>query len=165
VITFPASCPLTPCGGNVVGTWDYSGGCVDDPFPMVKQFCPTAQVTNATGTIKGSVTFTANQVQRTATATTSATIVLPIECTQGSPCSSFVNYLPKGSTCTGSGTCSCSVTVNEQVSDSDSYTVNGNDIVTGTGSTYNYCVSGNTMKYEEVGANVKQHGIFELVKR
>lgn len=163
-ISFPAQCPaFAACGGSLSGTaWDYTAGCIDDAFKDFQSLCPSLQVTNQTGTVKGTVTFTGAQVTRTGQATYSATIVLPVTCTQGVPCSTFST---KGATCTGTGSCSCQVTRTDSTSDTDSYTVQGSKIVTGSGNEYNYCVQGSKLQYTEGGANPQHVGVFDLAKR
>jgi hypothetical protein len=162
-ITFPAQCPaFTACGGNLVGTWDYSDGCVADPFKDFKSACPALTVMDEKGTVKGSVTFTDKTVKRAGSVAYSATIVLPPSCVQGVPCSTF-NM--KGATCTGSGTCNCQVTGSDSIVDEDTYTVQGSKVVTGGGNEYDYCVMGSKLQYTETGANAQHVGVFDLAKR
>jgi len=171
-ITFPATaCPtLSACGGAIEGAWDYAGGCVDAPFEDLKQGCPTLQVQNASGTVKGSVTFSGGQVVRKATSQVSATLVLPVACTMGASCVLVQTQLQKvltSAACTAdnSGGCSCAVTRNGAVNDADSYTVQGTKVVTGGGAQYDYCVQGSGLKYKELGNSPKLGGVFDLQKR
>jgi len=163
-ISFPDKCPANnACGGNVVGTWDYTGGCIDSLFAQIKQACPTAQI-NAMGTVKGTLTFTATTVARNARADASATIVFPPVCTMGLTCTALAATLGPGSSCTGTTSCTCNVTSSVVAVDGDTYTVNGGKITAG-GSDYEFCVTGSTLHYSEAGSSPKMAGIFDLAKR
>jgi hypothetical protein len=167
-VDLPPTCPaLTACGGTLIGTWDYRAACIDNVVSKLKGSCAAAAIQNPTGTVKGYVSFMGNNtVLRTLTSTVTATIVLPPSCTGGASCSVVQSRLSPSSVCTGTGgTCSCIVTNENSISDSDTYSLNGNTLVTGGGAQYDFCVSGNTLSYADRGAQPEYHGTFELAKR
>lgn len=166
-VQLPTTCPaLTACGGSLSGTWDYKGACIDNAVSKLKGDCPTADIQNAMGTVQGFVKFEGTTVLRSLTSSITATVVLPPACTSGASCSTVQAMLPPGTTCTGtSGTCHCTVTNTDSISDSDTYSLQGNKLVTGGGGQYDYCVSGNTLKYTDTDKYPQYHGTFSLTKR
>lgn len=166
-VELPAACPaLAPCGGALSGTtWDYRAACIDNALDKLKGGCAAAEIRSPAGSVEGWVKFSGDTVLRTLKTSVRATIVLPPSCTSGASCSAVQAGLPPGSTCTGTTTCSCTVTNEQSVSDSDTYSVQGNTVVVGGGSRYDFCVAGGTLRYSDVGAHPELHGSFELARR
>ena len=170
-VQFPATCPaFSACGGSIEGTtWDYSSGCVDDPFGQAKQFCPSLQVQNPMGSGSGTLSFTGGKVTRKAKITTSATLVIPPACTMGViPCSTIqaqlANVGVKG-TCTGSGgTCNCAVTKTDDIDEAGQYAVVGNTVVVNGSNEYDFCVQGGKMGHRAKDQDAEP-GTYELTKR
>ncbi|MBI3184326.1 MAG: hypothetical protein HYZ28_19505 [Myxococcales bacterium] len=171
-ITFAASCPLTPCGGAVVGSWFYTAVCAPDTFPEVGQYCPSAAVSNLAGTQRGSVVFTSTTVTRDVLLTITATIDLPSSCAPAG-CGVVENALRQSFTtaaCTASGTgCRCNVGLTRAVADSSPYTTSVNTLTTnpdaGNQRTYEYCVQGLDLKYRETTGQAVERGTATLTKQ
>jgi hypothetical protein len=165
-VELPAACPaLQECGGDPRGTWDYTGACIDDAVDKLKGSCPTADVQNPTGTADGWVQLDGQTVLRTISVSITATVVFPAECTGGAECSAVQASLPPGSTCTGSGACSCTITNTYSISDSDTYSLDGNVVVTGGGARYAFCIQGDVLDYTDRGEHPEFHGTFSMKKR
>ncbi len=168
-ISFPDQCSaLQACGGDVVGTWDYTAGCVENPFTGLKSACPALTVTGLTGTAHGTLTFTATTVARNASATVAATISVPSSCAQPmGGCAGVQKQLTDAglvATCAGAGDCSCSVSRSDSMDDSNGYTASGTTITLSTGDKYEYCVSSGMLGYKAVNQQ-KESGQFDLKKR
>jgi hypothetical protein len=179
-----ASCAgPTPCGGDLVGTWKYSGYCQDVVIPQqALNLCSTLTAT-ATGTLVGTTVFTGGAVKtvtRNAVNVINAVITVPASCTQGGllSCSAIAtlisNQIP-GATCTGgvlgSG-CTCFATIVQTTNDSAPYsTANGVLTISGsTTQTYNYCVTtisggATQLQYLETTPNPRETGTGTLIKQ
>ena len=113
-LTF-ANCPAAPTfGGTIVdGTYDYTTGCIADPWTQAKQNCPTLQVSNEQGTVKGCITFASNVVTRNVQSTYSATLDVPTSCLLGGSCQQLQGALKAYFTtaeCSPASTgCTCNV--------------------------------------------------------
>ncbi len=168
-VTFSASCPkVNPCGGAVVGTWDYTGVCIDDPLAGFKQQCPSATVQSQKGTVKGRVVFDALKVTRTSSVSYSASITVPVECS-GGQCALVQQALSKSfdsATCKASGGgCACDVALTTNANEANGYTVQGNQVKISDGSTYDFCVAGAKLSYVPSGSNKEQPGAYEMTKK
>jgi hypothetical protein len=170
-LLFAASCPVfTPCGGNVVGTWTYDGGCVpDDAFtPLITQFnmlcgvapdggSMTTTISDKTGNACGSLTFTSTELHRNVLADVTFTVTnIGSTCIDPGYCSIGDSLLPTYGlsghcqTNTAGDACICTnVKFNLNSLSSDTYTLNANTITTGGGRSYDYCVSGGVFTYVE----------------
>jgi hypothetical protein len=99
------------CGGDPQGTFDYTGGCIEDVFAGARGACSGLDTTKAIVKVKGSITFNGNALLRDVTVTTSGQITLPQSCTYGQ-CAMIENNL-KGAfdsvSCTGSTDCTCTI--------------------------------------------------------
>jgi hypothetical protein len=174
---------FTPCGGDPTGTWTYAaGGCLD---AIDVSTCPGATVTNPVIKVKGQVTFTgatAGTVTRLAQVDISASVGIPQSCVNQLPqgfrtCSAIATALklpaPTGAgfdtaTCTASaGGCDCNIAKTQVDNGSETYTVSGNTITTGTGTqrTYDFCVNpASTFTYQETTANAPQTATLVMTK-
>lgn len=167
-VSFGSCVAPAACGGAVEGTWDYAGGCIDDPFAAVKQQCPSATTSNVTGSIAGTVNFVGDGLYRKAKASFSGTITLPVTCTMGAPCSAIQSAMTSAFdtvTCTGTSSCDCVVTSHVDVEDATTFTVSGNTLTTADGNTYDYCVAGAQMTERQTNSNATERGNFSLKKR
>jgi hypothetical protein len=168
-ITFATNCnAVQPCGGALPGLWHYGSVCIEDSaFGRIQQLCGGAamtQILNKAGTASGAVLFTSNQMARsvrgnvgfTAT-TTSATCVMGFG---GFGCSSLPSLLGTAGiqgTCSlslldggpSATTCTCDLTFAFNDNATETYTASGNVITTGSSRTFEYCVAGTTLTYEE----------------
>jgi hypothetical protein len=163
------SCPsFTPCGGSVEGTWDYTGGCAEIDLSQLKQACSGITVSDMSATVTGRVVFDAVQVVRQYTATGKAKISVPAVCAQpAGGCTVLQTEMGNGTTCSddGSGGCNCNFTTTTSDDKTDTYTVQGDTVVTGDGNSYDFCVSGGSMTYRHSSGGSPEHGSFTLTKR
>lgn len=164
--------PLTPCGGDIVGTWDVEGGCIEVPVPMELMRCPGAAIVSSTGRARGRVTFDGTTAVRLAQSEAEVEIFIP------GLCAMFVGGCPgieaelrmqvPDSVCieeTG-GDCTCAARVSNTIDDTDGYTIEGNEIVGATsGKRWAYCVdaAAGTMRYEDTSpSGMREPGIIDL---
>jgi len=163
----PTDCPnVTPCGGNVVGTWNVASSCLklagDMDVSLTSLGCLTVPVT---GELQTSGTFVANADGTYADNTTtngSATFPLAPDCLSISSvpvsCDRIGTIFEAAgwttATCADTaGQCNCSVTVNQQgglgqilpyIDRTGSYTADGSTLAA-SNATYSYCASGDTL--------------------
>jgi len=169
-IDFSGKCAaFAACGGaGLVGAWDYTGVCLDDPFAGVKQQCPSTTVKDLKGTVRGRVTFTAVTVQRSSKVDFSATLSLPASCTAGQ-CAAVEKGLKGGfdsATCTAAaGGCDCTVSSSSSTSQTDGYSVQGTQVVIADGGKYDFCMNGGKMSYQPVGQSTDPKGYYELTRK
>ncbi len=172
-----SSCPniVTPCGGDVVGTWSVTSSClnVSGNVNMVPADlgCSTASITTESLQVQVSGTWIANadgSYTDNTTTTGTAQLELPASCLQvsgttttctraGSALQSIGYATGSCSDNTATGGCTCTATVNQpggigaidtNASTGDSYTTSGNTITISdgrNGTPYAYCVSGTTL--------------------
>lgn len=172
-LTFSGKCALfTPCGGDVVGTWDYNAGCVSDPWAGARKYCQALVVKNQKGKVKGRITFTSTTVTRDVTTAFSASLTLPASCFSNTQvnCTDVASGLKQAfnsATCTAAaGGCDCDVATTQTVKGSGtSYTIQGNQIVLQDGNKYDYCVNGTTLQSTHVAGAGVEPGVYELTKR
>ena len=171
-IDLKETCPsFTPCGGAVEGTWDYTGGCAELDLSQLQQACSGITVSNTSATVTARVVFAAGQVNRKYTATGKATINVPAVCAQpAGGCTVLQSEIQSGgdtATCSddGGGGCNCNITSTVNDEKVDSYTVQGDTVVTGDGNSYDFCVNGGSMTYRHSSGGSPEHGSFTLTKR
>jgi hypothetical protein len=171
-VSLQDTCPdFTPCGGSVEGTWDYTGGCAELDLSQLKQACSGIAVSDTSATVTARVVFAAGQVNRTYTATGKAKLNVPAVCAQpAGGCTVLPSEIQSGgntATCTddGSGGCNCNITSTTNDEKVDSYTVQGETVVTGDGNQYDFCVNGGSMTYRHSSGSSVEHGSFTLMKR
>jgi hypothetical protein len=154
------------CGGNPQGTYDYTGGCIEDVFSGARGACPALDTSKAKVTVKGSVTFSGNALTRNVTVTTSGTITLPESCTYGQ-CAAIESELKStfdSVSCSGSGDCVCTVSKTETEQDATTYTLQGSLLSTADGDEYSICDKGADLSYSGKSTGTEQ-GTFTLKKR
>ncbi|HEY1957105.1 MAG TPA: hypothetical protein VGH28_15905 [Polyangiaceae bacterium] len=165
------SCPaLSPCGGDVTGTWTLTGGCVDDPLTAAKSACPTLVVGSETATGSGTVTFAGGIVTRSYTSHYGMDITIPDACLQGATCAqaqaAYQAYIPNTTCNAVTNGCECTGSLDTTASQGSSYTTSNDEIVTGGGDHYDYCVnaSGGQMQYHHVSGPTADFGSYTLTK-
>jgi len=163
------TCPsFTPCGGSVEGTWDYTGGCAELDLSDLKQACSGITVSDTSATVTARVVFAAGQVTRQYTATGKAKLYVPAVCAQpAGGCATLQSEIGGGATCSddGSGGCNCNISSTTNDDKTDTYTVQGDTVVTGDGNSYDFCVNGGSMTYRHSSGGSPEHGSFTLTKR
>jgi hypothetical protein len=168
-LTFAASCGSQPtCGGNPVGTWFYTAGCIEDAaFSQIQQLCAGATISNKMGTASGSLVFTPTTVTRSITGSVTFSMhATDAFCIQSCPnLPSFLATYGVSGTCTGTATaCDCTWTAPFGSSGTDSYTASNGVITLTSGNprTFAYCVTGGTMQYTETTLNATEPGLYTL---
>ena len=168
---------FTACGGNVVGTWDYTGGCVADPF--ANNQCTTLVVHSQSASMKGTITFASDggasgQVTRNLQASYDANITVPSSCTYKQSCTNIAGYLQQASpgatvTCTTNSQQGCDCSYSAVFTDQSTrpYTIQGTDLLVGQGAPnqidhYAYCVQGTSMQYQHTQGPTPDTGIYNL---
>jgi len=156
----PAGClQAQPCGGEVVGTWTFVGGCVNTDLLVgdLTAACP-AWTIGASIDISGSATFgTELSYSIDAAETITITQNIPLSCTTFATCADVQADLAASLTgavvaCTGTTTCACVSTQSEpRTVISGTYATSGSSIVltqqSPPSSTSDdvYCVQGKTL--------------------
>ncbi|MBX7191652.1 MAG: hypothetical protein K1X94_06325 [Sandaracinaceae bacterium] len=175
VLTDGTACPeLVACGGDVVGTWDVTGGCFELPIEMGLSRCPGAAVTSTDGRARGRVTFDGVRAHRVAQSEVVVEVSVPEVCaTFAGGCGAIQTLLrmnaPDSACVTeASGDCRCAARQITAIDDADAYTIEGNQIVSATlGRRWDYCIDGTSLRYQDVtpGATTREPGIIELGRR
>lgn len=175
VLTDGTTCdPLVPCGGDVVGTWDVTGGCIEAPIPSELMSCPGATVTGS-GRARGRVVFDGAIAHRLAQSEVTVEVFVP------SLCASFVGgcagiedmlqmQVPDSACVMETAGCVCAARQTLTIDDGDAYTIEGNEIVSSTGKRWAYCIDTTSggMRYEDTsptGTGPQEEGIIELGMR
>ena len=162
---------VTPCGGNVVGTWTVTSSCLNVTgaldLSLVGAGCPTAPVTgalhvtgtwtaNADGTLSDGTT-TSGDEQFTLAPSCLVISSTPVTCDGAASIIKNLGYASLTCTATAGGGCACAGTVQQTggigivsvaPSTTGNYSTSGNTLtMTGdVGDTpYAYCVSGGTL--------------------
>lgn len=173
VLTMGTCDPLVPCGGDVVGTWDVQGGCIEVPIAMDVMRCPGAMIVSATGRARGRVTFDGTNVDRLAQSQAEIEVFIPAFCARFvggcAEVESMLRMRVADSVCLeeGAGDCRCAARVTNTIDDNEAYTIAGNEIVGATsGKRWAYCVdAASGMRYEDVSPSNPEPGIIELTPR
>jgi len=166
--TSTVSCTsVSPCGGNVVGTWNVTSSCLkvsgDLDITLASAGCQTVP---ATGFLQTTGTWTANADGSYTDGTTtkgSITFQLSTACLTVSSVPVACDRMPSGFEVLGwssgacavtNGTCTCTLNtnlkgglglVNESALTSGYYAASGSNLRLDDTSDYPYCVSGNTL--------------------
>lgn len=174
VLTTESCATLTPCGGDVVGTWDVTGGCVEIPIPDAFFACPGATAVGS-GMGRGRVTFTGTVARRTAQSVASVAVFLPAVCAGLiGGCDGLETMLqgavPDSACVTEAAGCRCEARQHFGIDDGDLYSIEGNEIVSTTsGRRWAYCIAGDELRYEDTtppgGPTPNEPGIIELGRR
>ncbi len=170
----PIEVPLTcadyaPCGGSVTGEWVYTGVCMEqgEVFEAMLTACPEATIDEATGTVWGTLIMVGGLVNRKATVAFTATATAPGSCAFGQCAAMEAGLAPffESASCAAAAAlgCTCTIEGSYSLNDYGLYTIDGN-----TSSVYqrkfDFCVSGDTMMYDEVTGQPDEPGIYTLVR-
>jgi hypothetical protein len=162
----PPNClEVQPCGGDLVGRWLFSRGCVADASVFTaeeQRSCPGAQASNVAYAVSGSVTFNADltYVEEGWESSFSLTVTSDLSCSNAASCAErgVSSSDPDGSfsttTCSGSTVCACNSSLHSVMPASGTYVVTGTELeLTGPNRTRNlsYCVVGSQLRI--VGVN------------
>lgn len=157
---------FSACGGAPQGTYDYTGGCIEDVFAQARNACPALDTSKANVTVKGSIYFAGNALTRDVSVTLSGSITLPQSCTAGM-CSAIETQLKSAFdsvSCSGSSDCTCTISKTDVEKSATTYTVSGNTATTADGETYSICEQGADFKYSGKSAG-SEEGVYTLKKR
>lgn len=158
------NCPaFSASGGDPVGTWDYTGACVDTSmladFGAACQGAEKPTVKSAKGKVQGRVVFTATQVARNVVTTTNAVVTVAKTCFpamfQSQPCSTLgqllASQVPGASCADGADVdhCDCNITITGGQSGTNGYTKSATQLTLDNGSVYDFSVTGKTLQYKQ----------------
>lgn len=168
VVDIDGTCSaFAACGGVLEGTYDYTGGCVEDVFAGARGACPALDATKAIVKVKGSVTFNGgNVLTRDVTVSIGGSITFPQSCSLGQ-CAMIENELKStfdSVSCSGSTGCTCTISNTEHQKDATTYTVQGSLLTTADGDEYSICVQGLDFTYSGK-SNGAEQGTFTLKER
>ena len=159
---------VEPCGGDVVGSWTISDGCINPVLGMqiavdegFTALCPTSTLTNMTSDASGGFSFNADLTYSSSiTATIGFNWNVQTSCLGGMTCAEFNAAIQAAQqqnpdpgiqsiTCAGSGTCVCRfIGTPQSENETGTYTTSGTAITTtasdGTVETGDYCIQDNT---------------------
>ncbi len=170
VRTDGSACPaLEACGGDVLGTWDVTGGCFEVPGADMLDACPGATF-EATGQARGRVTFGPVIARRVAQSIVTANVFVPTLCV------SFIgdcedvegliqSEIPDSACVTVSDGCECEGRFVYEIDDMDGYsTMDGQIISAVSDRRWDYCIEDGTLRYQDVteGGGEREPGIIEL---
>jgi hypothetical protein len=158
------SCGAAPCGGDLVGAWNFSDICLDEAALSAdfQAFCAGASISALNISYTGSIEFTAGNYTVDATSSQSFTVSFAVACLNGGTCADYAAALEAtadpGTTasCSGTTTCTCMVDTGPQpAAESGGYTVSGNTVTTtpsdgSAADTLSYCVKGDTVNFMEI---------------
>ena len=169
---------LVPCGGDVVGTWDVTGGCFELPDieGMLPPICG-ATVRTRTARARGRVVFDGTFAHRLAQSEVEIEVFVPALCASfAGGCDAIetqVRTRVADSACVASATgdCTCAARQIGVIDDADAYTIMDDEIVSSSsGKRWAYCISGaagsRSLSYEDVSpSGTREPGIIELGER
>lgn len=141
-------CGLTACGGDLIGQWQVTSGCVQD-LALI-QDCPAVGLRIASQA-SGSLSFGADQSYAFDWSLQGEVRVdIPISCTGNAACTDVGASI--GAACLDAGAgCSCSTSLQAgHVMGSGSYVSEGSAFTTsdnGVEDSFDYCVLGDTLKF------------------
>lgn len=151
-------CSFAACGGDIVGDWSISGGCVDDGGNNgLSELCATATIDvdfNTTGTVSFGAdgSFSSNVAN-----TGSLSLNLPKEClaSLGGSCENFSSSFEQPCTTGADGSCGCIIPADDNTAgDTGTYSVSGNALTMQSASSttpdeLEYCVEGNNLHVKQ----------------
>lgn len=161
------ACPMTPCGGQVEGTWQITSVCADWTVdPATTGTCKSASSVNNVQ-MSGTYTYGPDGAFTWDTVTGgTTTVTLPAECLSGlTSCATLAAEFTKengyiSGSCTGKPTTSCTCTAKlteDPSSGTGSYETAGTKLTAILGndtSSSSYCVKGNKLTTQYGAANV-----------
>jgi hypothetical protein len=170
------TCPaVAACGGDVVGTWDVSGACIEVPIESALAACPGAMVTRREGRARGRVVFGSAPMIARRVAQSEATVELFVPDICATPvggCATLQALVQRGApgaTCTPTptGACNCRATASYTIDDGDGYSIMGNEIVSATlNKRWEYCIAESTLRYRDTSTSgTREPGTISLRRR
>lgn len=155
VLVDGTACPaFTPCGGDVVGTWDVGGGCFSTDLSAI-MMCPGARASGS-GMGRGRVTFDGTTAHRVAQSEVDILVTVPALCAGFvggcAGIESRIQMSVADSACTTQtdGSCLCQARQTTTIDDVDAYSIVGDEIVgTVSGKHWAYCVAGDSLDYQD----------------
>ncbi len=151
-------CSFVACGGDIVGDWSISGGCVDDGGNNgLNELCATATIDVDFDTT-GTVSFGADgKFSSNVASSGSLALNLPKECLPalGGSCEDFSSALDSPCTTAADGSCACIIPADDNTAgDMGTYSVSGTSLtMTSTSSIapdeLEYCVEGNNLHVKQ----------------
>lgn len=168
-IEFADACArVEPCEGSPIGTWTYQRACVERGalWAGVTEFCPTATISNVSGTVQGGLTVSTTDLVSTITASIGGTIGLPAAClTHGADCEylrdALAELLHADVYCAGSSACECSVKATPPLPASGPLEIRGSSLSV-SGRTYDFCRSAEALTYRETTAEDADPAFYSL---
>lgn len=163
-ITYGNCAAFTPCGGDPIGSFTVTGGCVGNgAFAAAKAQCAGIVESNVVFEARGTLVVDATTSTRNTEVKLAATLAVPAVCVAAigtcADVQAAILFVAKVDTavCTDgatAGTCDCDVTDLTAEKTSAAYTKSANTITTSNPTrTFDYCVTGNEIKYLETTAN------------
>jgi hypothetical protein len=165
-ITYGSCAAFTPCGGDPIGSFTVTGGCVGNgAFAAAKTQCPGIVESDVVIQARGTVVTDATTIVRDTEVKLAAKLFIPASCVTaaGGSCGTIeagITFVGKLDTATcatdGAGGCNCNVGDTTAEKTTDTYTKTASSITTGTGATertFDYCITGNELQYLETTAN------------
>jgi hypothetical protein len=166
----PPNClQALPCGGDVVGTWSFLGGCLDAAAQtaQLEEFCPGSRVNGYGLAISGTLTFSANFTYSTSTwtQTFASSLTTMASCLGFPTCADASQAIDESSpvmtrqqvtTCTGTTTCSCYTSGTATLSpDAGTWRTAGTtlDMLGASSMITDYCVEGDRLHLLTVDAS------------
>lgn len=146
----PGCLQAQPCGGDVVGTWNFLGACTSPLFfsetnSELQAACPGASVTAFDLAFSGTITYNADLTySANANETIDVTEMIPLSCLGFATCAAVVSDSPDTTlTCTGTTVCTCHIRGSSPGIETGTYSLSGTNLTMvgpdGT-STDAYCV-------------------------
>ncbi len=168
----PGECVFAACGGDVVGTWDVTGGCIEVETPSELDRCPGATI-EYRGRARGRVVFTDTTVDRVGQSEVEAEVFVPAICAMFAGGCSGIEDAVAGAgaeaSCVedASGNCDCIAFSSFVIDDMDTYTIEGNEIVGAGGKRFEYCIEdGGPFTYRDTSpSGTREPGQVELGAR
>lgn len=169
----PGDCEaLVPCGGDVRGVWDVTGGCFELEIESAIADCPGAAVTRREGRGRGRVVFGDAFAHRVADAVVEVGVMLPAICAAFVSCDTIESLIAPRVTeasceTDAAGNCVCLARSVTHIDDMDLYSVEDTHIVSTTsGKRWEFCIDGDGLRYHDVSpSGTLEPGIVELGRR
>lgn len=170
------SCPaLAGCGGDPIGRWNVTGGCVDESvFAQATEACPAIVISDVKFQGRGYVDANATTITRATEVKVTGKFNVPESCkmvvgtcaTIGAALQALAGIDTATCADDGAGGCDCAIADTRLESSSNGYTTSGTTLTTtaSTPQTYEYCVDTNKVSYQETTGGKVQPYVVELTK-
>jgi hypothetical protein len=155
-----ANCPaFLPCGGNVVGSWEFKEFCLELLQDPTGGECPTATFSTSGVQTSGTVTYNADMTGTTNTAISGTiTVNIPSSCLGGMTCGQVnadiqqairpggdLAELYMAASCTGGNLCICSLVLRSTMMMAGGPWSTSGNILSQGNDPMEYCVQGNDL--------------------